>query len=215
MSLPDFLTSLLNDGRARVDPIFDPENRLIADDPGELDAAFELLSQFELEYRTDLPGQSPPISRHSALWGLTSVYRACSLLAYRAYNAEQVEIALNLPCPETHSPQTVYSVDLTFRFLPDLVRLARAASPDDPLVHLLMRWAQQWPLSSVGISGVTVESPLAWLTDPCLRQMYVDRILHMQDESRLTDSQTREAVLESLGKHPELSPKLANLLLVK
>ena len=159
MSLPDFLTSLLNDRRARVDPIYDPENRLLAEDPGDLDSAFDLLSQFESEYRTDLPGQPPPVDRASALWGATNVYRACSLLAYRAYDVEQVEIALNVPCPESQSPQTVYSVDLTFRFLPDLVRLARAASPDDPLVHLLLRWAQQWPLSSVGISGITIDFP--------------------------------------------------------
>ncbi|MEI8380302.1 MAG: hypothetical protein WCJ09_09250 [Planctomycetota bacterium] len=215
MSLPDFLTSLLNDGRARVDPIYDPENHLVSDAPGEIDSAFDLLSQFETEYRSDLPGQPPPLSQPSALWAATSVYRACSLLAYRAYDAEQVELALNVPCPESPSPQTVYAVDLTFRFLPDLVRLARAASPDDRLVHVLMRWAQQWPLSSVGISGVTIELTPAWLADSCLRQMYVDRILLMQDESRLTDPQTREGVIESLGKHPELSPKLANLLLVK
>ena len=215
MSLPDFLTSLLNDGRVRVDPIYDSENRLISADPAELNSAFELLSQFEAEYRTDLPGQPPPLSRSSVLWGATSVYRACSLLAYRAYDDEQIEIALKTPCPDSPVPQTVYSVDLTFRFLPDLVRLARAASIDDPLVNVLLRWARQWPLSSVGIRDVSIDLPIPWLTDPCLRQMYADRILLLQDESRLTDSQTRETVMESLGKYPELSPKLANLLQVK
>ena len=43
---------------------------------------------------------------------------------------------LSVPCPQKASPAVCYSVDLTFRFLPDLTRLARAASEDDPLVKL-------------------------------------------------------------------------------
>lgn len=215
MSLPEFLTSLLGEGRVRVDPAFDSSGRLLTIPSAELDAAFEILCRFESEFRQELPAQPPAVIRSAAMWGLTSVQRACSMLTYRDFDAEQVVAALNDPCPENDSPATAYSVDLTFRFLPDLVRLARAASPEDPLVHALQRWAQQWPLSSVGMSGIVVEHAPGWLTDPCLRQLYVDRILLEQDESRLADPGTREVIRESIGRHSELSPKLADLLAAK
>ena len=215
MSLSQFLNSLLHEGRVRVVPIFDLSGQILIEGPEELAAAAAVLESFECEYRSELAHRPPPLAHAALLWGAQNVQRACSLLTFRDINAEGVRSALNDPCPEPPSHSVVYSVDLTFRFLPDLTRLARAVSPVDPLVGILGDWSRQWPLSSVGVSAVSVIGPLEWLDDPCLRQLYVDRILAEGDESRLDDPRTREAVLEAVGRHPELSPKLAARLFAK
>src|SRR5262249_8722193 len=116
--------------------------------------------------------------------------------------------ALSAPCPEALNPSIVYSVDLTYRFLPDVLRLARAASPNDPLVEILRGWGRDWPLSSVGIANLNQLDPTSFISDRCLRQLYVDRILREDDVSRLDDPKTRQAVLAAIGKHSKLSPKL-------
>jgi hypothetical protein len=212
MSLPDFLHSLLQEGRTRVGPIYDQEGRFLAEAPDELLEVQVQLEEYEREYRSDLPHTPPEISPAAMLWAAMMVHRACSVLIYRDVNADQIQAALSVPCPEPATPQVVYSVDLTFRFLPDLMRMARAASPDDPLVTALGRWASEWPLSSVGITAIQDLHAPTFLDHPCLRQLYVDRILADQDETRLDDPATKAAVQESIGRYRQLTPKLATKL---
>ena len=215
MSLPTFLHSLLGEGCVRVESVFKSDGRLIAESVDELNESAKVLADFDGVYRLELAHRPPELNRAALLWGAKQVRRAASLLTYREAEPEQLQQALNDTCPESVSASVVYSVDLTYRFLPDLLRLARAASPQDPLVLILKEWANQWPLSSVGISDVTVTSPLTWLDDPCLRQIYVDRILAEQDASRLADPQTLEAVRIAVGGQSHLVPKLAASLFAK
>lgn len=214
MSLSQFVNSLFHEGRARVDPIFDRHGTLLIESPRELDAAAQTLESFEIDYRRELAHAPPGLSRPAMLWGARCVRRAASLLSYREIDADRMRSNLAEPCPEPPTASVVYSVDLCLRFLPDLMRLARAASPDDPLVAILKLWGEQWPLSSVGMA-VTVSGPLDWLSEPCLRQLYVDRIVAEQDESRLADEATRQAVRQTLGRHHQLAPKLASHLAAK
>jgi hypothetical protein len=215
MSLPSFLHSLLGEGRVRVESVFKSDGRLLTESPQELNESFKLLSDFEREYRLELAHKPPELNRAALLWGAIQVRRAASLLTYREAELEQLQAALTGSCPEPMSASVVYSVDLTYRFLPDLLRLARAASPQDPLVAILKDWAERWPLSSVGGADVTVTGSLKWLDDPCLRQLYVDRILTNQDASRLTDPRTLEAVRIAVGGQSHLAPKLAAVLSAK
>lgn len=210
MNLTQFLTSLLHEGRVRVDPVFTAKGDLIDASPELLEQAADVLEIFESESRSELSHVPPILNRRVLQWGAQNIYRACSLLIYRDAPAESLPAALSGPCPESApTPSVVYSVDQTYRFLPDLVRMARAAAADDPLVKILVGWGSTWPLSSVGVQGITTLGPLDWLSDPCLRQLYVDRILLSQDESRIEDARVRAAVMESLGRHLDLAPKLA------
>lgn len=215
MSLPEFLNGLLHEGRVRVDPIPDPGVGTLVNTPEELDEAAGLLETFEREYRVELAHVPPPWTRAASLWAAQSLWHASRLLISRDAGPQLVRSALAEPCPEAASPPVVYSVDLSFRFLPDLMRLARAASPDDPLVPIVDAWARHWPLSSVGMGALEITGSLDWLDDPCLRQLYVDRILAEQDESRLADPRTLEAVRESVGRHFHLVPRLAARLAAK
>ena len=125
---------------------------------------------------------------------------------------DEITKRLTRPCPERPSRVVCYSVDLTFRFLPDLARIARAASEDDPLVKHLLQWASDWPLSSVGIKGIEHIDVEPFIHDRCLRTMYVDRIVAQTDTSRLKDERTVEALREAIGGFPELAPEFQQYL---
>jgi hypothetical protein len=103
-------------------------------------------------------------------------------------------------------------VDLIFRQLPTLYRLARHLSEGDPLVRELMSLARQWPLSSVGITLAEPAELNSFLEHPALRQLYVDRILESEDGSRLGDRRVDAVVRAGLGAYPGLCLALARKL---
>ncbi len=194
-----FVTDLFDTGRVVLDDDALANSR-------DLSAMSQALVEFEQTYRSTLPHVPPALSVDAAEWAGSLLYRACQFLVYREHGEETVIDQLATPCPLSASPAVCYAVDLTFRFVPDLVRLARAAAEDDPLVKPLLRWASDWPLSSVGIMGVEGVDVEPFIDDPCLRAMYVDRIIAQTDHSRLTDECVREAVREAVGAFPTLAP---------
>ncbi len=207
MSLPQFLTSLFEDGRVRVSNDALPSRE-------ELLAADHVLALFEAEYRRDLPLDTPAFLPNVGGWASGMLYRACAFTVFRDVHAERLREELSIPCPEPLSPPVHYTVDLTFRFLPDLVKFAKSASQADPLLDLLADWANQWPLSSVGIPGVEIPSSrLDGIVEHAgLLRLYTDRIIAREDHSRLADSRVHEAVQQALGLFPELAPQLAGCL---
>ncbi len=57
--------------------------------------------------------------------------------------------------------------------------------PGDPLLDALKRLGREWPLSSVGMTGLEVSAELEFQAVPFLLALYVDRILSLDDPSRL------------------------------
>ncbi len=202
MGLDSFVSELLEHGHVRVAADDDP-------DGDERERVAERLTAFDRGYRLDLPYAPPPLAKPAALWAATMLHRACQLLVFRDLPVEAVESGLAEPCPMPANPATPYSVDLTFRFLPDLVKIARLASREDPLVERLLEWCRDWPLSSVGIEGVGPVNVDGFAGDRCLLGMYVDRIIARRDKSRLDDERVREAVGAAIGAFDELAPELA------
>ncbi len=202
VTLLEFLNCLFTDGRVRV-----PGLAEISDQ--ELRAADGVLSAFEQEYRQELPATPPPVYLPAARWAATMFYRACQFVAFRDAGEGIMARTMAVPCPQGNPPSVHYSVDLTFRYLPDLVKLAQSAAQRDPLLTHLARLAVEWPLSSVGmrLTGPVEIGP--WTNDPCLMGIYVDRVIARGDASRLTNLHVREAVQQALGLFPELAPKMA------
>ena len=85
-----------------------------------------------------------------------------------------------------------------------------ATAVDDPLVAGLTQLARDWPLSSVGVAGIsTAEIEIgAFFHHPSLRQLYVDRIIEKADATRLDDPMVLEAVREAVGDLSHLAPRL-------
>ena len=150
---PQFLTQLWETGRVRV-----PDLGLTHIPKAEREPGWARLQQLARSDRKNLPGTPPQLARPAAEWAAVMTYRACSFLVHRSHAAHDMQKALSLPCPQSPNPDSCYSVDLTFRFLPDLHRMAVAISPSDPLTKIVTDWARDWPLSSVGIDFSAADS---------------------------------------------------------
>jgi hypothetical protein len=200
-----FFESLFSEGRVRLSTTDAPS-------PADLSAAVEWILAFEPHYRRTLAGTPPAPDAAAVGWAARVFFRAAQLLVARNIGAAQVLADLSVPCPRPPEPAVCYGVDLTWRFLPDLVRIARAASQNDPLVERLLAWCGEWPLSSVGVPDVTAGPLDGFVGDPALRMLYVDRIISTGDVSRLNDLRVREAVRSALGAFPRLAPSLAAAL---
>ena len=118
VTLPEFLNCLFAEGRVRV-----PRPAEIPD--RELRAANGVLAEFEREYRQELPGTPPPLGLPAARWAAAMFYRACQFVAFRDAGEEVMARTFAVACPPGEPPSVHYSVDLTFRYLPGLVKLRR------------------------------------------------------------------------------------------
>ena len=199
MSLVAFLNGLLTDGRVRVAATAE----IAASDRLE---AEQVLAAYERQYRLDLPGEPPPLQGDAALWAAAMLREACRFAAFRDLGEEAMGVFGERPNFSADPSSVHYSVDLTFRFLPDVIKQARTASEQDPLVKRLLQLAREWPLSSVGMAGVDGGNTEAVVRHPCLLRMYADRIIAAGDWTRLADPRVREAVQAAVGLFPELAP---------
>ncbi len=171
-----------------------------------------LLVSWELNARAELSGKPPPFSCAAATWALKLFYQACRFVSYRDVAEAEIVRELQARCPERRSPSVDWSVDLIFRQLPTLYRLAQHLSEGDPLVRELMSLARQWPLSSVGVTLAEPAELDSFLEHPALRQLYVDRIFEYKDGSRLGDRRVDAVVRAGLGAYPGLCLALARKL---
>ncbi len=164
------------------------------------------LTELEALVRLDLPMDPPALDLDVAAWAVEIVYRACRFLTHCHLDVRAVDQGLHMPCPSACNATIAYAADIALRFLPDVYTMARNAAADDPLVEVLHDLAAAWPLSSVGIPDCMPDSIDDIWTHPCLRRMYVDRVIAQADKERLADARVSDAVRAALGCHPELSP---------
>jgi hypothetical protein len=209
MSLSTFIKDLLSTGEVVMMPkvmLFSKEDR--AD-------TMELLQTYYQEDRLHLPGNPPAFSEDAALWAAEYLYRAVQLTVVRELGEEKIKRLLPPFFGHAHAG-AIYSADLCLRHLPNLFKLAKGLSPDDPLVRHLRHIGKKWPFSSVGMRLNTPPEDEAVLADPSLRIAYVDRIIEQKDFDRLKNHPALQAAFaESLGDHasllcPDYSPKDAS-----
>ena len=201
-SLAVFIQSLANEGRAVVfsEPLNPQENVL------------PVLQELDEAARAEAGLDLPEFSDSVALWAATMFYHLCQFTACRDIGAEQIKSTCQTPCPEKRGPATDWSADLVFHHFPRLFQLAKHLSNADPLLEEVRRLASEWPMSSVGMPGVTVTQLDTFVSHPGLRRLYVDRITAVSDVSRLGDARVDELLRADLGIHRELAPILAGKL---
>jgi hypothetical protein len=197
--LVEFLRGLREKGEVAVSREFD-----LAEGP-QLEIS---IVELDREARLNLAGVPPTVDLPAAVWGARMLYRGCRLLVCRDLAEAEVRQSLGTKYPATRGPAVDYSVDLVLQCLPDLYRMARRLSVKDPLVEELLRLGREWPLSSVGMTDVGSVNVDSFIDHPCLRQLYVDRILARGDAERLDDPRVMAAAQESVGAFTELSPVL-------
>ncbi|MCA9031173.1 MAG: hypothetical protein KDA69_12830 [Planctomycetaceae bacterium] len=198
--LNNFLERLFVDGRLVLESESVPS-------PRGIQQAVSRLCELELDYRQQLATSPPNISESAAEWALQTFYEVSLKLAY-PHLANQIMDTAKVAAPDPANPEAVYSVDLLFRFLPDLFRLAKAANANAVLEQLSV-FANEWPLSSVGLEDVSPVALDGILSQPALRMLYVDRIIARQDASRIRDERVLELVQAAVGIHAEFAPFLS------
>src|SRR5690242_20661844 len=112
MALESFLIQLFS-GNALV-----PQQGALT--PTDLAAAEVVLREFENDWRDCLAGNPPPLEMSSALWGAEQIFHWCRLFTYRDLTIADIHYASPGPAPSGTAADQ-YSVDLTARFLPDLL----------------------------------------------------------------------------------------------
>jgi hypothetical protein len=206
MSLRAFLSALFEHGRVAVAP---PHEHLPSADVRE---AEQVLALRAAEVAREFPGEAPPLEISVAVWGASTLYRACQLTIYRELDAGAIDELLSAPCPAGETASRHWSADLAFLFLPDVIRHAAAASEADPLVGKLRELAAQWPLSSVSVAGIQPKGVAEIASHPGLLRLYVDRILARKDWPRLADPAVREAAAATLGAYLREWPEAAKAM---
>ena len=209
MALAQFISALFEHGRVRVSRSMDA---ISAEEAAEGD---EVLAAVERHGRLEFPGESPDFALPAARWAAEKLYRACQLAVHRELTIEVLRAA-GPSAPELGQikvcPAAVhYSVDLVFRFLPDLERLTRGVAAGDPLLGEIATWARAWPLSSIGMKNISPEHLEAIVEHPGLLRYYADRVIAKRDASRMENPRVRAAVRQALGLYNELAPELAAL----
>lgn len=200
--LAAFVTGLTLDGRARLhsQPL-DPTEPLPR-------SALEHLDGLA---RQELFREAPPLDLKAAHWAATALHACARAIVDRHTEATDLEQKLAAPFPPNRDATIHWSVDLLFRHLPALRKLAAQVSRTDPMLATLDRAGIEWPLSSIGMDlpdSDLILDPI--LTHPALRRLYLDRIETTPDRSRLKDPRLIEAVRADLGLHRESFKSLAD-----
>lgn len=170
---------------------------------GEEDVT-EVIKDFDRVARLNLAPGVPALDEKVARWAAGLLYRACQMVVLRSVEAAEMEAIFRTPCPATRSPETAYSADLFFRYLPDVHEMAKRLAADDPLVAHLAKLGTDWPLSSTGMKGIERGEIGSFISNASLRQLYIDRIIenkafHLAREPEMAE-EIRAILPESGGE---------------
>ena len=194
MLLTGFLHDLLTTGCLTLTS--QPDSFEAAD----LHAAEDLLRSYHAEDAKEMPHTAPVFNAPAALWSAAYLYDTVKLALVRELDETLVHERLQ-DFSGDMTPEAIYSADLTFRHLPDLLRLAKGLAPGDALVGRLQATAWKWPFSSVGTEFKDAEPIVTILAHPALRQAYIDRIIRVQDRARASQTHLAPLIHEALGGH--------------
>lgn len=117
---------------------------------GSASGALQLLSRAFERVRLDVAGPLIEFDPKAAVSAAEFLRQACWAMVCRNERAENLGRRLSLRVsPRRALASTHLSVDLTFRYLPQVLRRARGIDPDDVLVSIITDALCSWPLSGV------------------------------------------------------------------
>ncbi|MGK0202359.1 MAG: hypothetical protein ACI9S9_001426 [Planctomycetota bacterium] len=164
----------------------------------DLELLHGALRKLDEAVRLDRPEELPELDVHAAVWATQQMHELWIALT-AASDARTVPTPA---CPsDMQRPSTHFSVDLVLRHLPYLAGRADSLTANDARRQAIRELAATWPLSSVGIDGVTATSVTTLLLHDGLRRTYAERILRRRDDSRQQEPNVRRAVEEVMVEH--------------
>lgn len=143
----------------------------------EEESVMNFLQKEYVNESLNFPFNAPPYNPEAALWGARAVYFGAQLILYRQNGESELPTLFpELRCELT--PSAILSVDLCFRFIPELLHQLKLIDSEDPLISILENHLHKWHYS-----GISYPLPLdtmnftAIFQDQCLQQLYLDRIV--------------------------------------
>ena len=158
--------------------------------------------EFNIESKNH-PFSTPKYDAESALWAAKIVYTACQILLYREH--KEAELTDLLPAfTQPITTEAILSADLCLRFLPQILAEAKLIDPEDYLIPILESILNQWHYSGIGIplSLKNLDCELIF-SNPCLEQLYIDRVIDKKDKKRAELPQMLEKIRATLGNYTE------------
>lgn len=164
--------------------------------------ADETVAYLQEQYLTEsleYPYTAPPFDAAAALWAAKTMNMAAQLLLYRENKPD--DLAGLFPAFDREmTGASVLSADLCLRFLPDALRELKIIDSLDPLILILENILQQWHYSGIhyplDLGKINFE---AGLSDPCMRQLYLDRIIHYKNMGLAQHGLFRNHISAALG----------------
>jgi hypothetical protein len=128
------------------------------------------------DYGADIAGPPLMFEEATALAAAGVVEHACRALVSQALPADELQTRVQMPAPPRTAAEH-FSGDLLLRYLPQVLRRARARDAADPLVQMLERTLRQWPLSGV-LADIQdgPETGLDFGGHPGLMLLYAERL---------------------------------------
>lgn len=167
----------------------------------EYDGA-ETISYLQEEYRKEsleYPYTAPLFDPAAALWAAKTMNMAAQLLLYRENKPEDLE-SLFLAYEKEINSSAMLSADLCLRFLPDTLKEITLIDSMDPIILLLERILSQWHYSGIHYPRDPETPDLQTITsDPCLQQLYLNRIIHYKNLKLALHPLFREKISANLG----------------
>lgn len=143
------------------------------------DVTLFLKQEYENE-SLNYPLKSPIFDENAGLWAAKIVYYAAQLLLNRGNTRKDLDLFFfNLIGDIT--PSKILSVDLCLRFLPQINLQLKSIDADDPLVNILDNLLEIWQYSAIDNDSKPPENSLLLsINNPCISQLYLDRIIEKQ-----------------------------------
>ena len=139
------------------------------------------------------------------MWAADRLYNAAQFLVFRHVEPEMIRQSLKRREPAPATAGEHYSGDLCLCFMKDVLRLAAAASENDPLNDGIRTLMTDWPLSAVGLECAVVPGP-GVMENKTLRLMYLDRVVKHNDRQALQDDIVKNGLQDAVGIHTQLLP---------
>ncbi len=196
MKLSNFISNLIQTGEVTIDA------KMCLFEPKDLIEASVILQQYYHTDKLEMPANPPDFDPQAALWAAQYFYHATQLTLLRELGEDEIKKYL-IPFAGEKNATSIYSVDLLFRYIPNLFNLAEGLSPEDVLVKYLNEIILKWPFSSVGILLKEEANISTILSHPSLRLTYIDRIIAQKDKKRTTNKEVFSLLNEALGNHQD------------
>lgn len=164
---------------------------ILSIDEEEIDKTTRLLENEYNKESLSYPFSPVVFDPHAAMWAARIFYYSCQLLLYRDQNFEDIR-NLMTPYDRDITPSAILSVDLTLRFIPDLLLELKLIDDTDPFIDILEDILHTWHYSAIGyaLDRMDMLDFTIIKKNQSVFQLYIDRVIN------------RDAL--SLAQHPDI-----------